>query len=277
MAIQLQEQTPEKDIERSLWYIRNKAKIKKLIMLLIIIISIIFFSISVYQIFKIRKENINIQEGLKNSIDFLSWKQTNQIQNLIIGNKDIIKSGSEYYDVVISVKNPNPKTAVTNLKYRFIYNDKDYSETKEIFILPNETKKLIDFNVKTSIIRKVDVEIVSITWKRFLDYELEQLPQNIFEIKDENLIIDDTEKSRSIAEFSVTNKSTYSWLESKFYVFLYLGTKIVAVNQINTQNFYSGEERKLQTSWFYKLPSYIKLKIESETNILDKNNYIKPR
>ncbi|MDD3284588.1 MAG: hypothetical protein PHZ07_03275 [Patescibacteria group bacterium] len=277
MIIQIQDQTPEKDIERSLWYIRNKAKIKKLIMLLIIIISIIFFSISIYQFIKIKKENINIQEGLKNSINFISWKQKNQIQSLIIGNKDIIKSGSEYYDVVISVKNPNPKIAVTNLKYRFIYNDKDYSETKEVFILPNETKKLIDFNIKTSIIRKVDIEIVSITWKKFLDYELEQLPQNIFEISNENLIINDAEKSRSIAEFSVTNKSTYSWLESKFYVFLYLGTKIVAVNQINTQNFYSGEEKKLQTSWFYKLPSYIKLKIESETNILDKNNYIKPR
>lgn len=277
MAIQLQNQIPEKDIERSLWYIRNKAKIKKGIMLFIIIITIIFFSVSIYELIKMRKENINIQEGLKNSINFSVLGQKNQPQNLLIGNKDIIKSGDDYYDVVISVKNPNPKTAVANLKYRFIYNDKDYSNIKETFILPNETKGLIDFNVKTNIIRKVNIEIVSITWKKFLDYELQQLPQNIFEIKDEDLIINDTEKSRSIAEFTAVNKSPYSWLETKFYVYLYLGTKIVGVNQINVQNFFSEEERKLQTSWFYKLPSYIKLKIEPETNILEKSNYIKPQ
>ena len=52
-----------------------------------------------------------------------------------------------------------------------------------------------------------------------------------------------------------------------------MGSQIVAINEIDQNYFKSEEIRKLQTSWYYLLPSYATAEIQSEVNLLDKDNY----
>ncbi|MCD4705069.1 hypothetical protein K8R66_03255, partial [bacterium] len=151
------------------------------------------------------------------------------------------------------------------------------SETKKVFIRPLETKKLIAYNVDLDkAIRQVDIEIESISWQRLNLEEQEIISKKLFQIDNKKINIknntENREKTRNWVKFDVRNISPYNLVKSKFYTLVYLGQKLVAVNQIEENNFLTGEKRNLETSWFYRLSPYVNLQVEYETNPLDKEN-----
>lgn len=266
----------DKQIEGNLWYIKNKALIKKTIIIILSLIILFLYGFSLFKFIIIQIQYTNSRKNYNPiTIDFQSWHERNRPKDLIIINRNIIKLGNNNYDIVFDIQNPNKKMAIKELTYKFVYDNEKSSEEKNIFFLPEETKKLVDFNVQSDkIIRTVDFEIINISWDRLKASEIDNLSKAIFLIKDEELHLDNNSNIRNWIEFKVINQSPYNWLVTKFYVSLYLGSKLVAINQITTNEFYSQEEKHLKTSWFYKMPSYVTLKIEPEVNVLNKENYI---
>ena len=119
----------------------------------------------------------------------------------------------------------------------------------------------------------------SLTNKDFFDRlkisEIEQFKKNIFKIENETTHFNNLEaNARNWIEFTAINESPYNWLETKFIVSLNLGSKLIAINEIKTEKFYSQEKKILKASWFQKIPSYVTLKIEPEVNLLNSKNYI---
>ncbi len=270
-----QEQISDQKIERSLWFIKNQALIKKIIIIILLIIILILYGFSLFKFINIKIQSTNETKLNSTMIDFQSWRENNKIQELIITNKNIISLTNNKYDIVIEMKNPNENIAITELKYKFIY-DNQNSEERTAFFLPDETKKLIDFNVESNkIIRTVDIEIISTNFNRLKTSEIEQLNKNIFIIEDQEIHFNNQNtNARNWIEFTAINESPYNWLQTKFYISLYLGSKLIAINEIKTEQFYSQEEKHLKASWFQKMPSYLTLKIKPETNLLDPENYI---
>lgn len=273
-----QEQISEQQIERSLWLIQNKPLIKKIIIifLFLIILGLYGFSLLTFINIKISdSKNESFVNGLE--IDFTNWKIRNKIEDLKIINKNIISLGDNKYDIVIEIRNPNQKNALTQLKYKFIYDNQE-SEEKTTFLLPQQNKKLIDFNVESNkIIRDVDIEIIDTNWQRLSFTEIQKLPSEIFKISNQEMHFNNENNARNWIEFKATNNSPYNWKETQFYVSLYLGSKMVAINQVKTDNFYSLESKNLKASWFQKIPAYVTFEIEGETNLLNPENYINPR
>ncbi len=266
-----EKQISEKEIERNLWYIENKPKIKKAIVFLLILISLIFYGISIFKFI-----NIKISDSQNNytssNINFTEWHIKNAPQELQIIDKDIISKGNQY-DLIISVLNPNERILITELSYQFIYNNGEKGPLQKTSIKPLENKKLIAYNVESNkIIRQIDIEINNIIWKRLNNNELEKISSELFSIKNKKINIDGQSQKRQWVEMEVENISPYNFANTRFYIFLYLGQKLVAVNQIEEYNFYSNEVRNLETSWFYKISPYVNMRVEYETDILDENN-----
>ncbi|MCD4705361.1 hypothetical protein K8R66_04790, partial [bacterium] len=90
----------DQNIEKSLWYISHKTKIKKAITIFLIILIIILYSFSIFKFI-----NIKISDYKNNTYEWVDISFTNRQarsvpQELIITNKDIIKKPTTY-DVVI--------------------------------------------------------------------------------------------------------------------------------------------------------------------------------
>lgn len=267
----LKDQISDKDIERSLWLINNKKKIIKIIILILVFICIVLYTISAFGFIKFfTTKDINLNDFP--SINFSQNKKTPN--NLSIEDKQLIDRGNGKYDIVITIYNSNELFGANEIKYSLIIDGIEQSEDKT-FIMPQETKKITKLGIDSEIrIQNIDVVFKEISWNKIKQTEVQNFTKQSFEIKDVNLNINPDDRSiRNWAEFSVRNISPYNFKNTKFIVFLYVGSQIVAVNEIEQNYFKSEEARKLQTSWYYVLPSYATAKIQSEVNLLDKNNY----
>ena len=273
-----QEKISDKQIERSLWFIENKALIKKIIIAILLITIFILYGFSLLKFINIKIQETKQENSKPIAIDFQSWYKRNEPLELIIINKSVISLTNSKYDIVIEMNNPNEKIAIKELKYKFIYNGQS-SDERNAFFLPGETKKLIDFGVESNkIIRTFDIEIIETIFDRLEISEVEQYNKKIFTISDEITHFNNREaNARNWIEFTATNESPYNWGETKFIVSLNLGSKLIAINEIKTEKFYAQEKKILKASWFQKIPSYVTLKIEPETNLLDPKNYISHR
>ncbi len=268
----IQNSISDKDIERSLWYIRNKKRIKKIIIIILLITIAILYSFSIFKLIKIltQKEDLNFT-----SIDLTNYRLQNTPKDLTIENKEIIDRGDGKYDIVITISNPNQNIGAIDLKYKISLNDTKTEIEGQSFIMPNRATRIVELGVESKTqIRKIDISLEEIKWQKIKQNDLDNFTKNIFETKDAKANINpDDQTLRNWAEFTVKNTSPYNLKKSKFYALLYLGSKIVAINEIEQNYFKSGEERKLQSSWYYQIPSYATLEIEYATNLLDKNNY----
>ena len=208
--------------------------------------------------------------------NFASVKFENKTrpQNLVVQDQQIINRGDGKYDVVITIQNPNEKFFAKEVKYKIVISGIQTQE-KATFIMPGEKKKIVELSIPSAnLIDDVDISFIEIAWYRIKQKDVEKRKEQVFEIKEQSININPEDRSiRNWIEFKVKNISPYNLKQSKFYVFLYVGSQIVATNQIEQTYFKSNEERNMQSSWYYVLPSYATLEVQYETNLLDKNNY----
>ena len=271
MIIQ-QDQVSDKDIERSLWYLNNKKKIKKIIIIVSIILISILYAFSIFGLVKYLTEKDVVID--MTPINFDSYRASNKAQDLIISDRQIITRPDGKYDIVITLTNPNENIAVYDMNYKILLNDTPIASEKNAFIMPGKTKEIVELNIESDrAITKVDLSISDIRWKKVKTDDLKIITNDIFEIKDEKININSDDQSlRNWVEFKAKNVSPYNLKDVKFYALMYLGSQIVAVNEIEQSDFKSNEERTMQTSWYYSIPSYATLKIEYESNLLDQDN-----
>ncbi len=265
----------DKDIERNLWYIRNNGKIKKVIIFFLIFIITALFIFSIFSFVKILVADSNDKNQIFATIDWVSIRENNKAMDLEFVSKDYINLGADKYDFIATVYNPNKEHAVYDMTYRFVYNGINGKEL-HAFIRPEETKVLMDFNIAISEnIDSYDFQIVSISYKKIKQVDMKNLSYDNFVIENQvNNLINSEATNRNWVEFDAKNTSPYNFKNVLFNVVISLGDKIVAVDKLDEKNFYSGEERRLEASWFYKIPSYASVVIIPEINIFDKTNYI---
>lgn len=265
----------DKDIETSLWYIRNKSKIKRIIIFVLIFAIAALFIFSIFSFVKILVNDSNDKNKEFATINWDLIRENNKAVDLEFVSKDYISLGANKYDFVATVYNPNKEHVVYDITYKFTYNGISGKEL-HAFIRPEETKVLMDFNVGVSEnIDLYDFQIVSISYKKTKQIDMKNLSYDNFSIENQvNNLINSENTNRNWVEFDAKNISPYNFKKVAFNVILYLGEKIIAIDRIEEKNFYSNESRHIEASWFYKIPSYVSVVIVPEINIFDKTNYI---
>jgi len=266
----LKNQISDKDIERSLWLINNKKKIMKIIIIILIVLCVLLYTISAFEFIKF----FTTKDVTTNDFVFINFQNKQRANDLIISNKQIITRDDGKYDIVATLYNPNESFVAREIKYQFVINNIPREE-KTTFIMPKETKKIYELGIDSDTrIDSFDVFPTNISWKKIKQNEITEYLKPKFEITEEKLNINPENQSiRNWINFQSKNISIYNFKNVKFSVFLYVGSQIVAIGEIEQTNFKSQEQRKLQTSWYYLLPSYATAEIQAETNLLDENNY----
>ena len=89
-----QEQVSDQEIERSLWFIKNRALLKKIIIIILLIIILSLFGFSLIKFISIKIQDNKTTDFNLIDIDFAAWHERNKLQDLIIIGNNIIPLGN---------------------------------------------------------------------------------------------------------------------------------------------------------------------------------------
>lgn len=196
---------------------------------------------------------------------------------LQVVEKALVPTGQGNFDVVTRIKNPNIQYGSAVFSYEIILKDAAGSvvatRSGRSFILPVETKYIIEPNIKTSAEpTTVEVNISGYQWQQFSGYEEPGI--NVYN-KRYSLIA-------SGAGFSevyglLKNESEFDFNLIKISVILRDVTgKVLAVNNTEMKTVNASGQRDLRLIWPVSFPGeVVSVEIEAEANLYDSQNFIK--
>jgi hypothetical protein len=269
----------ERQLKLHYWFITHKPQLKIVLIISLIVLNMGLWGYSIYGLvvyFNTAKGQEAMLENLTQElIDWPAHHLKNKPQNLIPYEITVIPLGKGIYDLTLLIENPNSKWTVVSLDYRFVWLDGE-SKWQKSFLLPLEKKSLFGLKIPSGEpIRNPQIEFRNIRWKRVSPRrKLPQIDKSDFII--ENIrFIRGSKILPSRVTFEATNKTNYNFWQVDFKIILYQGEKIVGLNFISTQQFFSNEKRSLEVFWSEILPSITRVYIEPEVNILDPENFMK--
>ncbi|MBU1131414.1 hypothetical protein KJ840_04745 [Patescibacteria group bacterium] len=262
----------EKHLKFGHWFLKYRRQLIKLLAAMLIVWSIITTGYGIYGFvdygLKLAEENRMLAEMAVNSIDFFSFKQRHQPQPLIITAPQIINTGSGLYDFMAQAKNPNKERGVINLSYSFVSGD--YSTpVSSIVILPQQTVFLLSLsNSSEKRLTGAELKVIGTQWQSLWNRtDVEEVEISTSEPKFQTGL----GSSRSWVSFLATNASLRNVWEVAWQAVLYSGKRVVAVNQIISEELLAGEAREIEISWFEKLPKVTQIDLVPIVNIYDPN------
>lgn len=285
----------DRALKFSYWYITHKLLLRKILVIFLIILSVIFFAYAVYVAvleFAIYGQNYNqILVSLPQSlVNTGAYRAAHEVQDPQVENVTVIAGAAEKYDFIAKIKNPNPDFAVESFNYQFITGDDSVDlsgdksgpnpdRLKTGFVLPGEEKYLVDLSVQIKKrINQARLNITNIKWRRIPDYASIQKEKLRFDIADVKFIPPTADSSGKLpiskVSFNATNKSAFSFWNVGFYVILFKGTAIAGANYVSIDQFLTGQIRPITVNWFEALPDITQVQVVPEVNILDFSVYM---
>lgn len=269
-----------KELKRAYWWITHRDLILKIVKVSLIILNVCFWGYTVYGLTKYFfldwQEEKNLEAGLTaNYIDYSYWREKNKPQDLQLSGIQVFQLNGSRYDFLVQVVNPNANWAVNYIQYSFVFPGQKSETSKETFILPGQTKYLVNLGVDvTERLADVSLAVKNIKWQRVSNYqawEKEALNLTIADAKftsSEELKIGKLPISKT--SFKVRNNSSYNYWSSSFYVLLYQGSRIIGVSYLTKDYFDSGQVQNFEVTWFQNLSSPDRIEVIPDINILDK-------
>jgi len=272
----------EKQFKFAYWFTAHKKKIRLSVVIGFIIFDVILMGALIFSVVFHFKDQKNYQAMMnslsKDLVNYSFFRGKNKPKDLEILLTQSIAFKKQKYDVISQIENLNSQW-VAQFDYQFILDGVE-GKIKTNFILPNEKKFLLDFNLE-SLARNVVVELKlkNVQWKRTRHLSKE-IPQIQFEVKNVKYhpigaqINSNRQRNTNQVDFEVINNSSYSFWESFLKVILYQNKKIVGINIISAKQFLSGEKRFLSANWINFLTPVTDVFIESEVNVLNFENFM---
>jgi len=201
-----------------------------------------------------------------------------QAQDLIIKEATFVSAGSETYDAMMKVSNPNNQLGGSEFSYEFKLKDATGNilaqRSGTSFILPVESKYIIETNLKSKNL-PVEIEAVVNTpkWEEFFGYEKPEL--NIYHKRYELI---SSGIGFSEAKGLLRNESFFDFSTIKINVVLRdENGKPVAFNKTEMNTIKAGEERDFRLLWPINFPGLVQgvPEMEAEANVFDSQNFIK--
>jgi hypothetical protein len=188
-----------------------------------------------------------------------------------------VYGGPGRFDVLAKISNPNNEYGSSNFSYEFILKGAAGEELSrrngEEFVLPGETKYIIETNLETNgQPQSVEYSIKKTQWQEFINFQKPQL--NIYS-KRYDLISGGVGFSEAYG--LLKNESPFDFNFIKIKVVLRDGFgKPVALNTTDMQTVSSGEQRDFRLLWPASFPGDVQgVEMEAEADVFDSQNFIK--
>ncbi len=184
---------------------------------------------------------------------------------------EVKKEGT--YDAVAYVKNPNTEYGSSKISYEFNFLDQNEGSINKIFgetfILPKESRYIVEPAIRMTNPVKITFRIINITWQRLAPFSSAGL------VLVETSLVRDASISASRFSGVVNNRSPYNLKNVEAHVVLYAGGKPVAAGRTDMQDLLRGTARSFQIMWPYILADDVSIDARVESNFFENSNFIK--
>jgi len=205
-----------------------------------------------------------------------TYKAPSEIE---IRSTQIMYGGTNAYDVVTQIFNPNAEDGAGSFEYSFDLKDDQgkvtTTRTGRSFILPGETKYIIETQLESPTIPKsIIFKISNPEWKHFVGGYQERPALNIYS-KQYARITDGV--GFGAATGLLINESPFDFVNIKIKVILFdASDKPIAVNTTEVQTVQSGEKRDFRLVWPTAFPGEVaRMETEAEADVYHSDNFVK--
>lgn len=200
-----------------------------------------------------------------------------------LGTARVVSGSDGKYDLVAEVTNPNPYFTA-HFSYHFVFDGAE-GKTYEGFLNPLETRLLPGFATpSTGTPRNVRVVIDELSFARVSRHEVQDVEGWLEE--HQNFPVADVLYSGDIelgaeavgqTDFTLTNRTPYSYWDGTFLVLLERGSQVSAVTEIHLKEFLAGESRQVNVRWTDPIPASATLRVVPVLDYQDPAIYMKPQ
>ena len=264
----------DRRLEAAYWLLERRELFKRIGMRIFIGFNIllwlfIFFNIFIY--IRDLNQDRQILLGLaQNQVDLEKFFAEHKPQPLIISGAQILNNGKGVYDFVATASNPNLNRGMQVLRYRFVAGD-FVTPVNEISLAPGQKVYLLSLanKITTNLTSSPMLEIVSSSWENWREPK-----QNVvIPVVVSDLSFTNNGSWGSSVNFKAVNNSLQNIWEVGFQAVVSDGARILAVNQITTTEFKTGETRNLEINFFTSLPQSVRVDVVPLVNIYDSENF----
>jgi len=265
-----------KNLELGLWLATNKAKIYKIIVILLAAIAagfILYSGYGYFYYFVFGQEEDRTLEGGTVGTDLTNYRAQNKPIDLTYSQSKVIASnvGSDF---VVHLKNSNEKQSAT-FDFCFKANGKDACGSS--FILPNEEKNLLLINSTIKAISgSADFELKNVAFTKLKAGEIPDW--NTFKEQHLNFTVSEPKFSTYgdgvyYLEFNVTNNSSFGYFEVPLNITINNGSDVIAVNRYIVKELNSHQTKSIRLSWPEAATLGGQVVVTPEINILNSSIY----
>ncbi|MCF7795907.1 hypothetical protein K9M42_02340 [Patescibacteria group bacterium] len=278
----------DKKLEKSLWFLKNKKKIRFVIYSVVFIMADIFWSLFISNfIFFLASVNSGGFENLysnylnsisKNYINFSSYITEITPSELKVLEIDYINTYSSYKtDIYAEIKNENSLYRVSNLDYYFTW-DGGRSETQSTFIEKGETKYLFSLGNEVSGVSNLEFVVDSINYDANLNDD-GLFPSGNKRSTDLNVDTSDFSikavSSIKVLNYAVENKSIYDYDNLVVYPVIFnSNNKPIFIYRNNIGELKFEESKKYSINLPLNISDISKIGVFPELNLYVEDNYI---
>lgn len=268
----------QKDLERGMYFLQHKALFIRLAWLVALLILATIYGVLIFNLIGYFRGAswTELAESVKQKGAWSVYHNEKAPLEIELGQAQALTLGNNLYNLVATIKNPNPDWLVSSLDYRFIVNGQALS-SKTAFLNASDQHLLLQLGYRSdSSIGSVNVEIDNVRWQR-LDSETPQIFWPISELKyqaEGSVVVNGvTVNLPTQVSWQAQNKSLFNFWEVAWQVALFDNDRIIGVAEINERDFQSLETRSMEATWAYNLPRATRAEVWPILNWLDKNNF----
>ncbi len=268
----------QKDLERGMYFLQHKALFIRLAWLVALLILVTIYGVLIFNLIGYFRGAswTELAESVKQKGAWSVYHNEKAPLEIELGQAQALTLGNNLYNLVATIKNPNPDWLVSSLDYRFIVNGQALS-SKTAFLNASDQHLLLQLGYRSdSSIGSVNVEIDNVRWQR-LDSETPQIFWPISELKyqaEGSVVVNGvTVNLPTQVSWQAQNKSLFNFWEVAWQVALFDNDRIIGVAEINERDFQSLETRSMEATWAYNLPRATRAEVWPILNWLDKNNF----
>lgn len=268
-----------KKLDFGLWLSENRKKFRQLLTIALMIVSAAIFSYSAYNYFIYFKSGDPNDQGANSSVP-MSPRQV--VTDLEVSAPQVF-SGSATSDLAVKLNNPNDKF-MASFKYCFVQANQNLI-CGQSYIMPSEEKYILAFGqVLGGGSSNITFNISEISWQRidahqipnWNDYAASRLNFLVANLKLTPAQISSLSQKigLNILEFSIKNKTPYSYYKIPLNLLFFSGENLVGVNRYFLENFLTGETRDVKIVWTGSLSNVDQTRIQPDINLLDSSVYL---
>ncbi len=284
---QYQDPTREFDsqtLKYGMWYVNNRLSLYRALLFGLVGVSAILFGVAGWYGWQEVSIALNDKGQFNKSITtFPNYTLIHARFSplpLEIINPTIFPGGTDKYDLVAEIRNPNPRFAVT-LDYSFVVNGQT-TPVERTILLPGERRPVAMLGLTSGAYPNApELVLPHLAWQRISNHTVKdtaqwQAERLNFGVTDFVFTGPGGGADSAIISFTLTNNTPYSYAAPRFYVGLYNQESLVGLLPLTLNNFTSLAAQKIDLRSLAPNLLVSDIRVFPIINVYDKEVYLEP-